>query len=87
MERTEGVKPDCMKQADGCLIPPLPMEAERVMAIRSDIRSLRGLVEAGPILAHHGAGLEDIRLLALVENELRAAVSQSDLHMTTDDDK
>lgn len=61
--------PLCIEGA--CLIPELDEAGNRILAIREKIISLSGLVDSGPILKFYEADMEDLELLAFVEEELK----------------
>ena len=62
----DGDIPDC-ETAKGCVIPPLTERGVRVMALREKLVRLRDLVDPGTIVAMYGATIEDIDLLAKME--------------------
>ncbi|MDA8324972.1 MAG: hypothetical protein M0033_02010 [Nitrospiraceae bacterium] len=55
----------------GCPIPPLSAEEARILDMRGMIMNLKELVEAGNVLKMMGATLEDLRILAAIEEGLR----------------
>lgn len=60
-----------------CLIPELNEAGVRILAIREKIISLSGLVDSAPILKMYEADLEDLELLAFVEEELKKLKTDS----------
>lgn len=66
----DGIIPDCETDR-GCLIPELEQEGRRILEIRSLIVRLAGVVDAGTVLRMAAADLDDLALLAVVEDELR----------------
>lgn len=60
-----------------CLIPELDESGSRILAIREKIISLSGLVDSGPILKMYEADMEDLELLAFVEEELKKLKTDS----------
>ena len=60
-----------------CLIPELDEAGNRILAIREKIISLGGLVDSGPILKMYEADLEDLELLAFLEEELKKLKTDS----------
>lgn len=67
--------PACIEGA--CLIPELDEAGTRILTIREKIISLNGLVDSGPILNMYEAGLEDLELLAFIEEELKKLKTDS----------
>jgi hypothetical protein len=61
--------PDC-KTAAGCSIPALDRDGLRILELRALIIRLRDLVDSGTVLTLAEAELEDLVLLAMVEDEL-----------------
>ena len=55
----------------GCPIPLLSAEEARILDMRGMIMNLKELVEAGNVLKMMGATLEDLRILAAIEEGLR----------------
>ena len=68
--QVDGVTPGC-ETGQGCLIPPLDERGSRVMQIRDMLVRLKDLVDAGTVLRMYGAGIDDLELLALLEDEIR----------------
>jgi hypothetical protein len=65
----DGTEPDCW---DGeCKLPALCATGQRILEIRDRIITLQDIVDPGSILRMYGADLEDIELLAEVEEEIR----------------
>lgn len=69
--------PDCETGA-GCAIPPLAPDGRRVLELRGLILKLHGLVDAGTILRMAEADLDDLALLASVEELLKDKPAPSD---------
>lgn len=67
---TDGVIPDCQAER-GCLIPPLLPACRRVMELRGLLVRLHPTVDPGTVCRMFGATLDDLELLALVEDYLR----------------
>jgi hypothetical protein len=76
----DGVEPPCFyegqaeKKVSGvnaCWIPELDEQSQRILDIRQKIKTLKEVVDAGTILRMYAADLEDIELLAFLEDELR----------------
>lgn len=67
--------PACIEGA--CLIPELDEACVRILAIREKIISLSGLVDSGPILKMYEADIEDLELLAFIEEELKKLKTDS----------
>ncbi len=70
IEEVDGVKPDC-KTDKGCPVPPLSADELRVIEMRGLLISLRELVDVGTVLRMHGATLEDLKILAAIEEGLK----------------
>jgi len=66
----DGLTPNCQTES-GCLIPSLRPAGQRVLEIRSRIVQLQRLIDPGTICRLFDADLDDLRLLALVETELK----------------
>lgn len=66
----DGIAPDCQSER-GCPIPELGPAGAKVLHLRGLLMRLHGLVDAGTICRMVDAGLEDLELLAVVEDELR----------------
>lgn len=67
----DDITPDC--EAHGtCLVPPLDETGQRTMELRGLLVSLRPTVDPGTVCRLFDADLDDLRMLALVEDELRA---------------
>ncbi len=71
IEKVDGEKPRC-ETGEGCLIPDLSPDALRIWEIRDRLLSLRDLLGAGPVLQAYGVTLDDLELLADLENALKA---------------
>ncbi|MDO8282701.1 MAG: hypothetical protein Q7U10_08815 [Thermodesulfovibrionia bacterium] len=56
---------------NACWIPELDEKSKRILVIRQKITALKELVDSGTILRLYEADLEDIELLAYLEDELR----------------
>ena len=69
-QQVDGVTPGC-EAGKGCLIPALDERGARVMQIRDKLVRLKDLVDAGTVLQMYGADLDDIELLAVLEDEIR----------------
>jgi hypothetical protein len=69
-EGPEGADATVLK--NGCPIPPLTPENERVMEMRAMLVRLKGLVDPGTVLRMFGATREDMEMLAVAEDELKA---------------
>jgi len=69
-QQVDGVTPDC-EAGKSCLIPALDERGARVMQIRDKLVRLRDLVDAGTVLKMYGADLDDIELLAVLEDEIK----------------
>jgi hypothetical protein len=72
IQEADGVPPPCECDA-GCPIPPLSAEESRVMRMRGLLVRLNGLVEGAAVLGACGATMEDLELLASVEEEIQRA--------------
>jgi hypothetical protein len=68
----DGDIPDC-ETDKGCVIPRLGERGGRIMAIREKLMKLKDLVDPGTILAAYGATIEDLDLLAKVEELMSVA--------------
>lgn len=62
--------PDC-QAGRPCLVPPLDSDGQRIIELRGLILSLHPTIDPGTVCKLYGATLDDLRLLAVVENELR----------------
>lgn len=69
-QQVDGLTPDC-ETVKGCLIPPLDEAGARVMQLRDKLVRLKDLMDAGTVLRMYGAGVEDLELLAVLEDEIR----------------
>ena len=69
-QEIDGVIPDCEKER-GCLIPPLDERGKRIMGLRGKIITLKELLPADVILKMYQATIDDIELLAAVEEEIK----------------
>lgn len=63
------VEPPCWE--DACWLPELDERCQRILEIRQKIVTLKELVDAGTILKMYEADLEDIELMAYLEEELK----------------
>ena len=63
--------PDC-ETGKGCPIPPLDERGKRIVEIREKLVKLKGLVDPGTILAMYGATIDELDLLAKVEETMNA---------------
>lgn len=68
-EEIDGAIPDCRTEK-GCLIPPLSETGARIMQVREKLMKLKDLVDPATILRMHGVTLDDLDLLAAVEEML-----------------
>ena len=66
----DGVTPDC-EAGKACLIPALDERSARVMQIRDKLVRLKDLVDAGTVLKMCGADLDELELLAVLEDEIK----------------
>jgi hypothetical protein len=87
IEEKDGVEPPCRvtpqgcrpEGADaavlknGCPIPPLSPENARVLEMRAMLVRLKDIVDPGTVLRMFGATREDVEMLAVAEDELKAA--------------
>ena len=64
------MEPRCRTE-EGCFIPPLLPAGQRVMELRGLLVRLQPTVDSGTICRMFGADLDDLQLLAIVEDELR----------------
>ncbi len=55
----------------GCPIPPLSADEARILDMRGMLIQLKDLVDAGTVLRMYGATLEELRILAAIEEGLR----------------
>lgn len=60
-----------MPGVNACWVPPLPEGLQRIFEIRDRLTTLHELVDAGTILRLYDADIEDIELLAVIEEELK----------------
>jgi hypothetical protein len=67
--KVDGLTPEC-ETAEGCPIPPLDAPGRRALEMRALILRLSKLVDPGSVLRMCGADLEDLALLARIEDEL-----------------
>lgn len=65
----DDVTPPCQTGV-GCWIPPLPTDAARVLALRDKLIRLRRLGIGAEIMRMYQVTLDDLDLLALIDNEL-----------------
>ncbi|RJQ22033.1 MAG: hypothetical protein C4560_03130 [Nitrospiraceae bacterium] len=73
------VEPPCFNEdgdeqrpgINSCWIPPPDERGQRILDIRAKITSLQGLVDPGTILGLYNADLEDIELLAWLEEQIK----------------
>ena len=70
IEGEDGIAPGC-KTEKGCPVPPLSPAERRILEMRGMLRSLSGRVDAGTVLRMHRVSLEDLRVLALIEEGLK----------------
>ncbi len=64
----------------GCPIPQLCEAGQRVMELRGLLVSLHPVVDPGTICRMYGADLDDLQLLAVIENELKAMAPKGSEH-------
>lgn len=64
----DGVEPDCIE--GNCIIPELHADEQRILHLRSLLASLNEIVDSGYILKLYDADIEDIEMLAFIEEEL-----------------
>ena len=55
----------------GCMIPPLSESGQHIMELRARLISLNGLVEPGTILKMYDADIDDIEMLAFLEEAIK----------------
>ena len=55
----------------GCMIPTLSERGQHIMELRAKLMSLNGLVDPGTILKMYDADIEDIELLAFLEEAIK----------------
>ena len=67
---TDGETPACETET-GCMIPSLSEKGQHVMELRAKLMSLNGLVDSCTILKMYGADIEDIELLAFIEEAIK----------------
>ncbi|TLM66007.1 MAG: hypothetical protein FDZ69_07440 [Deltaproteobacteria bacterium] len=65
----DGVVPEC--ETGECPVVPMLQESARILGIRDLLVGLDGLVDAGTVCRLTDVDLDDLRLLAVVENLLR----------------
>ena len=53
------------------MIPPLSEKGQHIMELRAKLISLNGLVDPGTILKMYDADIEDIELLAFLEEAIK----------------
>jgi len=70
MQEVDGLTPQC-QTGTACLIPQLLPEGQRALEMRSTILRLRNLIDPGTICRMYDADMDDLQLLALVEDELK----------------
>ena len=71
IEEQDGVAAACRTPGRKCPIPPLSADEARILEMRRLLVSLKDIVDAGTVLRLHGASIEDLRVLAAVEDGLR----------------
>lgn len=69
--------PECETDV-GCPVSPLPGGAVRIMEIRSLLVRLHGAVDPGTICRICEVDRDDLELLAIVEEEIKANEPQTD---------
>jgi len=62
--------PTCEKEK-GCIIPPLDERGQRIMEIKDRLITLKELLPAEVILKMYKATMEDVEMLAALEEELK----------------
>lgn len=72
----DGIQPDCHSAGSGCIIPPLPAAAVRIMDIRDKLIRLQRLKIGSVICSIYGVTSEDLELLAITEDELNPKEDQ-----------
>ncbi len=70
IEEVDGVEPEC-KTDRGCPVPPLSADELRILEMRGLLMQLKGLLPADAVLRMHGATIEDLMMLAVVEEGLK----------------
>lgn len=68
IREVDGIALDCER----CNIPALSPDEARILKMHRILVSLNGLVSAGAVLRTYGATKEDLEMLAVVEDELKA---------------
>jgi hypothetical protein len=63
------VEPPCFESQ--CWVPQPDERGQRILEIRGKLIKLQGLVDPGTILKMYDADIEDIELLAFLEEELK----------------
>ncbi|MDA8155565.1 MAG: hypothetical protein M0Z52_03795 [Actinomycetota bacterium] len=71
IEEVDEIEPPC-KTPQGCPIPPLTPDAQRLQDIRMLLTGLKELGAAPIILKTFAVSLEDLKMLARVEREVKA---------------
>lgn len=59
---------------NACWLPELDEAGQRILEIRGKLIALKDLVDPGTVLRMYSATLEDIEILATVEEEMKKAV-------------
>lgn len=68
---SKGGKRGLLPGVNACWIPPLDAAGQRIMEMRSKLIALHDLIDSGTILKMYGANMEDIEMLAFVEEEIK----------------
>ena len=67
---TDGETPACETEK-GCMVSSLSERGREILELRAKLITLNGLVDSGTILRMYGADIDDIELLAFVEEEIK----------------
>jgi hypothetical protein len=78
MLQVDGEIPKCRKPGNKCDIPDLSGDGRRIQALFELIARLKGVVEAGDVLRIAGADVDDLALLAVYADTLRAFKERRD---------
>jgi hypothetical protein len=65
----DDIEPDCWSKE--CLVPEVDAWGQRIFEIRDRLITLKDLVDPGTILKLYNADLDDLELLAAVEEQLQ----------------
>jgi len=66
----DNLTPPCLTE-QGCLIPPPGPAGRRALELRGLIVRLRTLIDPGTVCRNFAADLDDLELLAVIEDELK----------------